>query len=409
MEQPIFILSSPRSGSTLLRYILDTHPAIYAPPELSLGPLARALDIALAGLNGKIPSAPPLGVDDPEILALVADAVSRLMDEHARRRGKSVWCEKSPQNMGEVALLTSLYPEARYICLYRNHLDTIESCLDSSRYVVLPPLVEYFARNPRLPLRATAEHWIDVTTKLVELERSGRHPTHRLRYEDLVRQPQETLAALFSFLGLAWDPSLVDAVYRTRHDHGRGDVRARLDNRIRTDSIGRGRALPSELVADEQRARIEELNSELGYVELIRELLAAPAPAGASGEAEAAPPANGRGPRWVFETHLPARFEECPEELAALNGSYRFLISGEGGGSWLLLPAEGGGLKVLAGNGTDGEATTTIGLDASDLLGIVEGRLHVVRLQLDGRLTFRGEPLEMEQAQSLVTLFRAEA
>jgi len=404
MAQPIFILSSPRSGSTLLRYVLDTHPEIYAPPELSLGPLSHSLATAFAGLNGT------RRTDSPEILGLVAGHVRRLMDEYTARRGKSIWCEKSPQNVEHLDLLTSLFPDARYLCLYRNHLDTVASCLESSRFVVLPPLVEYFGRNPRRLLRATVDFWIDTTTQLLDLERSGRVPAYRVRYEDLVRQPDKVLAPLFAFLGLAWDAALVDAIYRTHHDHGAGDFAASLDQKIRTDSIGRGRTLPLELATQAQHARLDELNRELGYDEIILQLLAAaPVPAGSSAGARRDSAGDPRGARWVFEERLAARLRERHDELAHLTGSYRFEIAGDGGGTWVLQRHGSGALQVLADGRTAGAGAAVLGIQAPDLLAIVDGRLHVVRLLQEGRITSGGAPLGRDEVQALIALFRADA
>ncbi|HEY0552635.1 MAG TPA: sulfotransferase [Thermoanaerobaculia bacterium] len=311
MSQPIFILSCARSGSTLLRYILDTHPAIYAPPELNLGALASALAVAQAGLHGQRPSIPPLGPLSPEVRASVSDSISRMIAEQAQRRGKSVWCEKAPPNIRHIDLLTSLYPEASYICLYRNHLDTIDSCIETSRYFFLPPIIEHLTRHPESLFRAATEYWLDVTAKLIALERAGNFRTYRLRYEDLVKNPEKVLAGLFSFLNLEWQPGLIEAVYTTPHDVGKGDILVRYNDRINPGSVGRGRALPTTLLPGDQRARAEELNRELGYLELIEEILKMPIPeqppAAVAHEKDESPSHAERGPRWIFEEHLPSR------------------------------------------------------------------------------------------------------
>ncbi|HEX2642137.1 MAG TPA: sulfotransferase, partial [Thermoanaerobaculia bacterium] len=48
----LFILSCHRSGSTLLRFILDTHPELYCPPEVFLGTTAFYMSNFLSGLEG---------------------------------------------------------------------------------------------------------------------------------------------------------------------------------------------------------------------------------------------------------------------------------------------------------------------------------------------------------------------
>lgn len=53
-REPIFIVRTGRSGSTLLRYILDTHESIDAPQELHLGPLAKELASVLSLLMDSV-------------------------------------------------------------------------------------------------------------------------------------------------------------------------------------------------------------------------------------------------------------------------------------------------------------------------------------------------------------------
>src|SRR5580692_2651212 len=146
-QSPIFVLSCIRSGSTLLRYVLDTHPSIYAPPEVSLGHLADALYLTQANLAGR---RQPSGFhrEDEVVLAAVRQVLSQMMEEQARRRGKAVWCDKTPGNLSYLPLIANLFPEARFIGLHRHHLDTIHSCLQASRHGFLGMLTGYLTRHP---------------------------------------------------------------------------------------------------------------------------------------------------------------------------------------------------------------------------------------------------------------------
>ena len=401
-EAPIFVVSCGRSGSSLLRYILDTHPAIYAPPEIYLGRYAETLYVVHAGFRDqRLPGLARL--DDPELLASVRASLLALLGEQTRRRGKTVWCEKSPGNLDHLDLLRSLFPEARFLCLYRNPLDTIHSCLEGSRYRFLATITSYVLRHQNDFIGAVADYWAESVAKLLDLERQLPRSTHRVRYEDLVTDPAATLSGLFAFLGLPWQPSLIDDVYKTPHDDGFGDVFVRFAGRIRPDSIGRGRVIPWDLVPAPLRARVDELASELGYGELVERIRTSAAPLGA--ERGTAAPA--REPRWVFETHLPERLRAEREKLASLGAAYRFQISGDGGGAWLLC-RRGDGFEVLRDGRPDAAAATTLGVDVADLWEIAAGRLNVVKAWTDGRLVISGERPSSEQIQLLVMLLRTE-
>lgn len=68
----------------------------------------------------------------------------------------------------------------------------------------------------------------------------------------------------------------------------------------------------------------------------------------------------------MFESHLPARIRERSGLLAALGSSYRFVISGDEGGAWLL--RRGGAAFEVISDGAGSDAATTVGMNSPDLL-----------------------------------------
>src|SRR5690606_6370060 len=125
-SEPIFILAAGRSGSTLLRYMLDSHRDVSSPGALFLGQLCSWLVTSLPRLwpSGNI------GADSQvqsEVLLEARRIVDQIMAGYLSRTGKRLWCEKTPANLGHLSSMAQIFPEARYICLYRSCLDTISS------------------------------------------------------------------------------------------------------------------------------------------------------------------------------------------------------------------------------------------------------------------------------------------
>jgi hypothetical protein len=259
---PAFILSSERSGSTLCRYILDTHPNIGCPGELTLGELCASLARVLGRLD------PASGESDhlsAEVCAKIRCIVDSIMESYLRRVRKTVWCEKSPANLQFLPMLHRTFPDARYICLYRAFRDSAHSCLSVSQLGFAWGLREYVARYPGNLVLAMAESWADKTEKLLAFESENGDQCLRVRYEELVSEPGREMARVFDFLGQSWDPSILETALRMPHDEGGGDTRIRIETRIHKRSVGAGRDLPTWMVPPAILGRINQLSTLLQY------------------------------------------------------------------------------------------------------------------------------------------------
>jgi len=267
--RPAFILSTERSGSTLLRWLLDAHPEIASPGEILLGRLCFDLFVTLS----RTVCAPGDASDDLAdrraanfaTLARVRTIVDGIMREYAGARGKRVWCDKTPHNLAYLTVLVDTFPDARYVCLYRDGRDVARSCLEVSRDGFMAELVEYSRRSPHDLVGAMLESWCEKTELLLKMELHHRELCHRVRYEDLVARPDEVLPPLFAFLGVAWDPSLIERAFTIRHDHGGGDQRIKETTTIERDRVGHGCALDTDRLRPALWARTDSLLRKLGY------------------------------------------------------------------------------------------------------------------------------------------------
>lgn len=382
----IFVISLPRSGSTLLRLILDTHPEISCPDELSLGRLISALYTTFAGLHEttdrtyqNLKPSP----DDP-VLPDIRQVIDGMMASFAERKGKRFWCDKTPSNVDFADLIAGVHPDARFLMLHRHCFDFVSSCIRFTAYSQPMPMLDAALRKhyPNHTL-GFIDAWEERTTEMLRFEREMGPRAHRLRYEDLVRDPETTLGGLFSFLGVEFDPELIDKVFVTEHRQrpNGGDYRAYMSTRISDESIGAGSKLPWSAIRPTPLAYRERVNvrlEQLGYPRIeFRDdgfVTGLEKP-----EVEQFTAAT------LFEEVLPMTLEgigEVPERLAR---SWVFAVDGANGGSWTVdlsqVPP-----PVVAGAGEGIE----VRIAAADLEAVMNGyqppAYLLGRVQLGGGL-----------------------
>jgi len=263
---PIFVLCCARSGSTLLRYVLDTHPAIAAPPELHLLLTARQLIWLFENTaNTSATTRDPLDATAYATTRARA-ALAAIMDDYAQRAGKSIWAEKSVSTIDCIDTLERLFPDARLICLYRQAPDVMASCAQAAQQRQGTFGFEpYVARSTHNVVDGLADYWLDKTQKILDAERALANPKLRMTYEALVSAPGATITRIVDFLGLAPFTGMLDSIFTTPHVVGPGDNKILTTTGIHRDSLGHGAKLAMDRLSADRRNRIDTLHRELGY------------------------------------------------------------------------------------------------------------------------------------------------
>jgi protein-tyrosine sulfotransferase len=263
---PIFILSTERSGSTLLRYILDTHPDICCPGELYLGRLAKDLSETVSRTLG-LTAGEQAQDQDQMTWGEVHRIIDDLLSNFARVRGKKIWCDKTPFNLKNLSELEKAFPDARYICLYRNSLDVVHSGLDLKEKSYIWWALPYVVKHPKNYAAALLESWIDKTQLMLDFEKNHSQ-TCRVQYETLVENPVKALTPVFQFLGLDWDASLLEKTFKIPHDPGGGDYKITSTTQIEKNRVGKGNQIDSALMAAMPPPLLQkqkQLHAALGY------------------------------------------------------------------------------------------------------------------------------------------------
>lgn len=123
-----------RTGSTLLRFLLDAHPSLACPPETNIPALCAQLAVVCSLIEGA-PLAANRGDLPPEVppaaVAGIRQTVDMITAPYVQRRGKARFCDKSLGTARYAGLLLRAWPDAKFVCLFRHPMDVIKSGLDA--------------------------------------------------------------------------------------------------------------------------------------------------------------------------------------------------------------------------------------------------------------------------------------
>lgn len=367
---PIFVISLERSGSTLLRNLLDVHPEVFAPAQLNIGHLCHWTYWTSYYSIAQISSTLNENERKEAAIEETRNTVNSLMRGFISRKGKSVWCDKSTMNIKRLEILTKVFPDARFICLYRNCLDFVYSYISVSKLGFMEEVAAYIQKNPLNFVSAIGDSWIDRTGAIFDFEASSKAKCCRVTYESLVSDSIGVLKGLFNFLELEWDDGLLDRVF-LNNEKGpiEGDVKFQFSSKISTDSVGQGASIPLTYLSKLKIEKINTLLDKLGYP--LIDIVGHPGRSNTfrpEGESLSDEKDHVRG---IFRTYFPELLKKRMKNFSRLNCTCKMLVSGEGGGIWIFdLTKPSGEIRE-----EDSDTVCTIGLSSDVLKNMVAGNI----------------------------------
>jgi len=214
-EGGFFIVGSARSGTTLLRLVLNAHPEVAVPPESrfitelwsgSRESHAEPLLAAIAAHTMFTAWDVPIEAVREELggrsTAPYADVITAPHRAYARLNGKTRWGDKTPRYVEHIAFLSDLLPDARFIHLIRDGRNVALS------YADVPFGPKTVAEAARL--------WADRVSAGIAGGRPLGDRYLEVRYERLVEDAKAQTKSICSFLSLEFDPGMLDYTERAR-------------------------------------------------------------------------------------------------------------------------------------------------------------------------------------------------
>lgn len=224
-EPPIFVVAPYRSGTTLVRYIIDSHSRIACPPESDF--LATLSPLLLPGRpqQGLL----SMGFDDEHVTQRVRAFADYFFGNYARSAGKSRWADKSPTYVEHLPFLRRLYPGAQFVFVHRHPLDQIHSHTRGGSHT--NSFIEAHRRDEGEDVRfPAARYWVAATTSMHAFACVDTNSIE-ISYESLCKTPEKTLRHLFGFLGERWEPTTLRFA-ETPHDLGMEAAKTRATTGI---------------------------------------------------------------------------------------------------------------------------------------------------------------------------------
>ena len=235
VERPGFVMCTLRSGSTLLRVLLDSHSQIHCPHEIHLRYLSVGLDAKWAEGSMK-----EMGLDQRRLEYLLWD---RLLHRELASSGKPRLVTKTPNDVFIADRIMECWPDAKLVFLLRH-----------------PAAIVRSRKNIQAD-GADQDKNVELIRRYCEALEHARetYPGVTIRYEELTSDPAPTMRRVCEHLEVPWEPGMLDygAQEHGRFRVGLGDFK---------DKIKSGAVQPPEPPPDEIPEPLVPIAATWGYL-----------------------------------------------------------------------------------------------------------------------------------------------
>ena len=221
INKPIFVVGSPRSGTSILAWCLGHHPNIFPVPESNwMGDFAANVAVAhqIGSARGSLSILSAMEIRNDELFATFGASINDLVLchrkdlERTRETSKELkidpcwleaastsagpkqrWVDGTPGYSLHICGLRKLFPQARFVHLFRDVRPVVRSMINFHRVAGF-----HLVANEEEGYR----YWVRTVRACLLAERAyGPNIVRRIRYADLIEKPEPTMRSLLDFLG----------------------------------------------------------------------------------------------------------------------------------------------------------------------------------------------------------------
>jgi len=228
------LTSHPRSGTTLLEQMLDSHPQLISADELQV--MTEVVYIPLRPKSN--PHATALDVFDHlsrDDLQISRQSYWKAMEGALREPiGERILLDKNPALTGLLPLVARVFPDMKILFALRDPRDVVISCF--AQQLPLNPVSVHF-----LTLEDTVREYARTMRTWLTLRDMIGNPWIEVRYEDTVADIGQQAKRVLDFLELPWDDAVLDYHRRAQKKHVHSPTYEDVTRPVYTSSIGRWR------------------------------------------------------------------------------------------------------------------------------------------------------------------------
>ncbi len=252
---PIFIGGAGRSGTTLVRVILDSHPNIACGPEMKILPIIGEMFTQMQTQSGSVFK--NYFLTDDAVAVAARHMVEALLTPYLQHSGKQRIAEKTPHNAIFFPQLHQIFPDSPLVHVIRDGRDVVASLLRMDWIDVNTGEPMAITQN----VRTAADYWLTVVSSArnaAAFDAGLGQRYFELRYENLVANPEPTLRRLFDFLGEPWDPAVLQ-YYEQSRNLAAESSREQVSQPLYTHAVGRWQ----HDLSPEEQAIVKEVAGDL--------------------------------------------------------------------------------------------------------------------------------------------------
>ncbi|PKP99261.1 MAG: hypothetical protein CVT76_00740 [Alphaproteobacteria bacterium HGW-Alphaproteobacteria-15] len=197
---PVFVISLPRSGSTLLEQMLGSHPQVEPIGELPYIPAILRTAMEMATRRGR--------VTVPQVIASLPPQVAQAMGHDYlqraalhRKTDRPYFVDKLPHNWSNILFIRRILPKAKFIDIRRPAMDC---CFSNFTQSFSSAHASSFA------LEDIGQCYVDYVRLMAHLDGVAPGMVHHVDYERLIEEPEPQLRAALDYMGLDWDPAVLE-------------------------------------------------------------------------------------------------------------------------------------------------------------------------------------------------------